>query len=178
MCIHNKYTHQESITMAQVAQKTMKSWRLGRANIRPHLVTDNLWSYDRIELYVKQMKQDLSNLNIKIYEKNSYCSELNGSWNVVIGFLIREEDGELIRSENSEIIRSEKGKLIEYTYMVRRDHLLHKTYFGPFSVEGYGYCSQPKMEFTLKDTPQEFLIVEDYLKENFNATEISTFPAL
>jgi len=147
--------------MAQVAQNTMKYWRLGNAIIRPHLVIDNLWTYDLIELYVKQMKQDLSNLNINIYEKNSYCSELNGSWNVVIGFLIRREDGELI----------------EYTYMVRRDHLLCKTYFCPFYVEGHGYCSLPKMEFTLKDTPQEFLIVEDYFKTNFNATEISTFPA-
>jgi len=161
MGFHNKYTHQESITMAQVAQNTMKYWRLGNAIIRPHLVIDNLWSYDLIDLYVKQMKQDLSNLNINIYEKNSYCSELNGSWNVVIGFLIRREDGELI----------------EYTYMVRRDHLLCKTYFCPFYVEGHGYCSLPKMEFTLKDTPQEFLIVEDYFKTNFNATEISTFPA-
>lgn len=161
MGFHNKYTHQESITMAQVAQNTMKYWRLGKAIIRPHLVIDNLWSYDLIDLYVKQMKQDLSNLNINIYEKNSYCSELNGSWNVVIGFLIRSEDGELI----------------EYTYMVRRDHLLCKTYFCPFYVEGHGYCSLPKMEFTLKDTPQEFLIVEDYFKTNFNATEISTFPA-
>ena len=148
--------------MAQVAQNTMKYWRLGKAIIRPHLVIDNLWSYDLIDLYVKQMKQDLSNLNINIYEKNSYCYELNGSWNVVIGFLIRREDGELI----------------EYTYMVRRDHLLCKTYFCPFYVEGHGYCSLPKMEFTLKDTPQEFLIVEDYFKTNFNATEISTFPSL
>ena len=148
--------------MAQVAQNTMKYWKRGKVIIRPHLVIDNLWTYDLIELYVKQMKHDLSNLNINIYEKNSYCSELNGYWNVVIGFLIRREDGELI----------------EYTYMVRRDHLLCKTYFCPFYVEGHGYCSLPKMEFTLKDTPQEFLIVEDYFKTNFNATEISTFPSL
>ena len=151
--------------MAQVAQNTMKYWRLGKAIIRPHLVIDNLWSYDLIDLYVKQMKQDLSNLNINIYEKNSYCYELNGSWNVVIGFLIRPQ-------------RTDNDELIEYTYMVRRDHLLCKTYFCPFHVEGHGYCSLPKMEFTLKDTPQEFLIVEDYFKTNFNATEISTFPAL
>jgi hypothetical protein len=162
MCFHNKYTHQESITMAQVAQNTMKYWKRGKAIIRPHLEIGDLWSYDQIKQKVDTMKQEIGIQNINIYEKNSYCYELNGSWNVVFGFLIRRED----------------GTLIEYTYMVRRDHLLHKTYFCPFYVEGHGYCRIPKMEFTLKDTPQEFKIVEDYFKEKYNATEISTFPAL
>ena len=147
--------------MAQVAQNTMKYWKRGQVIIRPHLEIGDLWSYDQIKQKVDTMKQEIGIQNINIYEKNSYCYELNGSWNVVFGFLIRRED----------------GTLIEYTYMVRRDHLLNKTYFCPFYVEGHGYCSLPKMEFTLKDTPQEFKIVEDYFKEKYNATEISTFPA-
>ena len=147
--------------MAQVAQNTMKYWKRGQVIIRPHLEIGDLWSYDQIKQKVDTMKQEIGIQNINIYEKNSYCYELNGSWNVVFGFVLCRED----------------GTLIEYTYMVRRDHLLNKTYFCPFYVEGHGYCSLPKMEFTLEDTPQEFKIVEDYFKEKYNATEISTFPA-
>lgn len=58
-------------------------WNLGRVSIFPHIEFKKLYIQD----ITKKNKNDFEDkFQVLIYPKNTYCCEMNGYWNVVIGF--------------------------------------------------------------------------------------------
>tara|TARA_B100000767_G_scaffold60235_2_gene55993 strand:- start:72 stop:554 length:483 start_codon:yes stop_codon:yes gene_type:complete len=142
------FTNNESIGKVETTEIPAKSerdstipfWKLGRVIIYPHIEFSSLWTYDQILAAVKDLQLNCVALGIKIYEKNSYCSEVNGRWNVVFS------------------VRDFKG---DYTYMIRRDHTLKKTFACPFYNEQYGYIGDTCLNKTR--FPVGLDILERYL---------------
>lgn len=127
-------------------------WRLGRVVIYPHIEFPFLWTYDQILAAVTDLQCNCVGLQIKIYEQNSYCSELNGQWNVV--FSVRDFK-------------------TNYTYMIRRDHTLKKTFACPFYNEQYGYIGDACLNKTR--CPVGLGILERYLLDTYGGRLIDRF---
>ena len=94
--------------------KTIPVWRIGPVNIFPHLSWDGCLDNQELVETAQKIKSELSDLNVKIHEQSTYCSEVNGPWNVVIS-----------------ISSKENGTTIKYIYMIRRDSELSKTFGCP-----------------------------------------------
>ena len=123
-----------------ISNNTMKVWNKGRVSIFPHLEFDHLYTYDDICKLVLNIKIEFFGDNMRIYELNSYCNEVNGRWNVCFSLNING---------------------IEYTYMIRRDSLLKKTYGCPFTNMEYGYIGHNILD--LETMPKKFIELEKYL---------------
>ena len=99
--------------------KTISVWNISnRVKVYPHLEWNGIMTYEEMLEVAKKLKTALPNYNIKIWERSSYCSEINGTWNVVISII--HDD-------------------ITYTYMIRRDKELGKTFGCPFHNVDYAY---------------------------------------
>ena len=127
-------------------------WRRGRVVIRPHIEFPFLWTYDQILATITDIQLNCDGLLIKIYETNSYCSEVNGRWNVVFSVV----------SNNT-----------NYTYMIRRDHTLKKTFACPFFNDKYGEIGD--ICFNMENSPTEFIILERYLLNKYGGKLIDRF---
>ena len=141
-----------------ISSNTIKVWNLGKVRIYPHLEIDELWDYAKIQTEFSEMQQKLTQLSFINYGCNNYCSEINGRWNIPFGVIIYTDEG-----------------VIHYTYMIRRDHQLKKTFCCPFYHEDYGYNRIPNKMFDRKSCPNEFEIIEKYLMEKFNGNIIDSF---
>lgn len=146
------------MSISENTRNTMEVWRRGKVLIHPHLEIDELWDYDKIQAEVYEMQQVLTKLSFITYGYNNYCSEINGRWNIPFGVIIYTAKGE-----------------IHYTYMIRRDHQLGKTFCCPFYHEDYGYNRISNQMFTRDSCPDEFGIIEKYLIEKFNGKIIDSF---
>jgi len=131
---------------------TMPVWRRGRVVIYPHIEFSFLWTYDQILAAVTDLQFNCNGLRIQIYEKNTYCNEVNGRWNVVFTMVSNKTN---------------------YTYMIRRDHELKKTFACPFINEQYGelgdFC------FNRDNCPTEFNVLEKYIIDKYGGRLIDRF---
>jgi hypothetical protein len=136
-----------------------KIWNIGRVSIYPHLEFPELYTLEQLQHIAKELAQALSRdgLKICVFPESSYCCEVNGTWNVVIGF--RKPDDDYL-----------------YTYMIRRDTKIGKSYGCPFENSDYIWDSTKHDAFLSKYCPKEFGLVDTYLKEKLGGTEITTFP--
>lgn len=127
-------------------------WVRGRVVIYPHIEFPFVWSYDQLLAAVMDIQLNCDGLRIQIYEKNSYCSEVNGGWNVVFAVL----------SNNT-----------NYTYMIRRDHDLKKTFACPFYNVEYGTIGD--ICFNKSNCSIDFGILEQYLLGKYGGKHIERF---
>tara|TARA_B100000787_G_C16191445_1_gene297775 strand:+ start:1090 stop:1743 length:654 start_codon:yes stop_codon:yes gene_type:complete len=143
--------------------RTIPFWRpgLGKVIIYPHLEINEVWTYDRMRDEVLKMKETLTELSFITYMQSSYCSEINGRWNVAFSLEVLDGDTTFHR-----------------TYMIRYDHHLKKVYCCPFYHEDYGYLgNNPHRMLGRTECPKEFEILEKYMMEHWGGTPIDTFPA-
>ena len=133
---------------------TIPFWRpkQGRVIIYPHIEIPVVWSYDQLLASVTDIQLNCDGIFIKIYEKNSYCSEVNGHWNVAFSITSNKTD---------------------YTYMIRRDHELKKTFACPFYNVEYG--STGDACFDKDNCPVEFDILERYILDKYGGKIINRF---
>ena len=63
---------------------SIKHWPIkGGITIYPHVVTNKYSTHDEMRSYIMQIAKMHPELNITMYEESTFCSELNGQWNVV-----------------------------------------------------------------------------------------------
>ena len=120
----------------------------------PHLIFDTLYSYDELMSIVIDIKLQLFPENMEIFEKNNYCYELNGEWNVCFG--IKDSDGNV------------------YTYMIMRDLKLNKSYACPFVNLEYGSYLNHTI-FNDETHPDQFIKLEQFLITNYYGIVIHNF---
>ena len=129
---------------------TIQVWKHGNVYIYPHLEFSHLYSYEEIKQIVLNIKKYLFS-ELIIYDESSYTYDLNGRWNICFSI--------------------NKNK-IDYTYLIRRDHLTKKTYACPFNIYEYGNTNMIN-----KNTCRtEFDILEHFLVSNYNGKHITEFP--
>ena len=122
-------------------------WRLNqRSTVYPHLELDQRpYSQKEMRNICDKLKEELTNLNIVIYEESTYCNELNGQWNVCFA-----------------VSDLEKG--ISYTYLIRRCQDFKKTFGCPFINTDYIYGLN--ITGLMKETNNKFFdIIEKKLIE-------------
>ena len=97
-------------------------WNLSqRAIVHPHLeLVQRPYNYKEMYDLCLKLKGELPDFDIKIYDQSTYCSELNGSWNVC--FAIGDPETKMA-----------------YTYIIRRCIDFNKTFGCPFVNTGYIY---------------------------------------
>lgn len=135
---------------------SMSCWKIGDVIIKPHIKFNKLYTYYEIWSMISLMKDKLSDkIFISIFDKNSYCSEVNGLWNVVFSVVFNNTN---------------------YTYMIRRDTLLNKTYGCPFVNSQYAYDSTPHQSLDSINCIAIFKYIEDYLVGNYDGKFIQYFP--
>lgn len=129
----------------------------GGVTIFPHLQFDTLFTYSELEDIVKDISKNLF-INIKIYEKNSYTYELNGSWNVI--FVIQKHG-------------------YNYPYMIRRDKDCKKSYGCPLiKLEYYSIGERDIRNLNgVSHTSNEFVTLENYLIALYACKKVDTFPS-
>ena len=122
-------------------------WNLSQqAIVHPHLeLVQRPYNYKEMYDLCLKLKGELSKFDIKIYEKSTYCHELNGSWNVC--FAIGDPETKMA-----------------YTYIIRRCTDFNKTFGCPFVNTAYIY--DLKIDGLLKQNNRKlFDIVESKLIE-------------
>lgn len=143
--------------------KKIDSYSLSnRASFFPHLELDNKTSTQEEMRYIcNKLKEQLSDLTIIIYNKNTYCSELNGDWNVC--FSVKENKIE------------DKYETYMYTYIIRSCDNLKKTFGCPFI--NYHYIYNLKTTALMESTNSElFNVIENKLMEFYpNAKKVDYF---
>ena len=122
--------------------------------IYPHLEFERLYSYSQLMEIANDIKQTLFQDSMEIYEKNAYCFELNGNWNVCFG--VKDING------------------ITYTYMLRRDYRLNKSYACPFVNTEYRNDLQHTV-FNKETYLKKFTRLEDFLKTKYSGNHIHYF---
>ena len=125
-------------------------WNLSRrASVYPHLeLGQKPYSQEEMRSLCNKLKSDLKDLNIEIYSQSSYCSEINGSWNVC--FSVSQ--------------KNDREEIIKYTYIIRRCVYFKKTFGCPFMNTDYIY--DLKTTALLKSTNCDlFNIIEKKLIE-------------
>ena len=139
--------------------KTIPYWKLSnRVIVYPHLEFDELYSYEELINIVNDMKSFYEeSINMVVFEKNTYCSEVNGLWNVCFGVV------------------DDEGRT--FMYMLRRDMDLGKSYACPFQNTDYVYdIKHSILDGKINRCPEEFALIEKYLTEKLSAKRISAFP--
>jgi len=139
--------------------KSIKQWRLSqRCTVFPHLEFDKLYTLKELKEIAETLKKDLvSKMTIQIFDESTYCKEVNGEWNVMIGVGFKGAKANL------------------YTYMFRRDEEFGKSYGCPFQNSAYIYDIK-HARFSQETAKEEFLIVEKYLIEKLGGEKINSFP--
>ena len=125
-------------------------WNLSRrASVYPHLELDQKpYSQEEMRSLCNKLKSELPNLDIHIYPQSSYCSEINGPWNVCFS----------VSQKNN------REEIIKYTYIIRRCVDFKKTFGCPFMNTDYIY--DLKTTGLLKSTNSDlFNIIEKKLIE-------------
>ena len=135
--------------MSKVTDPTLRVWNLSRcATVYPHLEWPQYYNQTEMRELVTKLKTELSELTITIYDKSSYCNELNGDWNVCFG-VTKTDD---------------RGRVVVYTYIIRSDSSFGKTYGCPFMNTEYIYSLLHTG--LMKETDNElFKIIENKLME-------------
>ena len=111
--------------------------------------------------------------DITIYGANSYCSETNGTWNVVMSWQSHKKGRTSVYSHLS----TDKPVTWIYTYMIMRDENTNKTYAGPLQNSEYIYDSYfPIARFCKKICFEQFYILDNFMKVNEKAKIIGLFP--
>ena len=136
-------------------KKVIDFWQIsGNVNIYPHLVFEKKFSYVELLSIVKDIQTHLFKDKMDIFKDNDYCCEVNGQWNVCFG--IKDHNGNT------------------YTYMIRRDYKLNKSYACPFYNNQYGYDLNHYI-FDRKTMPIQFEKLETFLKNEYSGREIKCF---
>jgi len=140
-------------------------WNLGRVSIFPHIEFKKLYTFEEIQDITKKIQNDFEDkFQVLIYPKNTYCCEMNGYWNVIIGF-------------KKTIKKGNKKDSYIYTYVIRRDSELGKSYGCPILNKEYIFDRIIRENsFDNRNCPEEFKIFEDYLKKEYSGKEINSFP--
>ena len=137
----------------------MYIWNIGSIKIYPHIQIDKLYTYGELLSMIVMLKESFSGLDIIIYNKNEYCYEINGSWNIAFAIIKRNDD----------------GGVVYYHYMIRRDKLLNKTFCCPFYNPEYLYLKPKHNILNKENCPDEFEMVEHYFMSNYNGIIIDRF---
>ena len=139
--------------------KSIPYWKLSqRCTVFPHLEFGKLYTFEELKEIAETLKKDLEDkITIQIFNESSYCQEVNGKWNVIIGVSIKGARANL------------------YTYMLRRDDGFGKSYGSPFQNASYIYDIK-HARFSKETAKEEFLIVEKYLMEKLGGEKINSFP--
>jgi hypothetical protein len=164
------------------SQNTMTIWRKGRVAIYPHLEFGMMYTYEELCKIARNIKTELFGDIMTIYQKNSYCYEVNGSWNICFSINILEPRGPRQNNNISKRMLKlkrrrfmKKGNKLKrgkrpsrkdtngrnYTYMIRRDNGTGKSYGCPF--ENYDYGDILHYSFNDNILPNELKKLEDYL---------------
>ena len=149
-----------TLTMVKRAFKGGKIpyWKLSyTTKVFPHLeLAQRYYTQKEMRELCIKLKTELPELNILIYDENTYCCELNGAWNVC--FAVGDPD---------------KG--LAYTYIIRSCNDFNKTYGCPFI--NYEYIQDLKITALHKSTNSKmFNIVESKLMEIMpNAKKVNYF---
>ena len=138
--------------------KELKIWNKGSVLIFPSLKWSEKYSYEQLKGFVEKLKEKLPDMNIVIYDQNSYCSEVNGYWNVSFG------------------VQTTGVNAITYMYMIRRDNDEDKNIGGsygcPFMNTEYIY----DLRHTSLSTKPEYLKkVESKLEEIIGKAQRITY---
>ena len=136
----------------------MYVWNIGRVKIFPHIQIDKLYTYDELLSIIMTMKETMSGLDIIIYNKNEYCNEINGSWNIAFA-IVKNIDNDVVR----------------FHYMIRRDNLLNKTYCCPFLNTEYWDVTPRHDILNKEECPDDFEMIEHYFIKNYNGIIIKKF---
>jgi hypothetical protein len=136
----------------------MYVWNKGKVKIYPHIQIDKLYTYEELYSIIVMMKESLSGLDIIIYNKNEYCYEVNGSWNIIFA-----------------IVKNINNKVVHYHYMIRRDSQLNKTYCCPFHNTDYWDVTPQHDILNKEECPDEFEMIEHYFINNYNGIIIDRF---
>lgn len=140
---------------------TLNVWRIDSVSIYPHLEFGILYTYEELKKIALDIKKELFGEFMTIYETNSYCSEVNGFWNVCFSININPT------GQNS------SGK--NFTYMLRRDIGCGKSYGCPFRHADYGDIMH--YSFGHSECSQELKKLEQYLMRTLNQPKkIDCFP--
>ena len=159
----------------------MAVWKKGRVLIYPHLEFGMMYTYEELCKIAMDIKIELFGDRMIIYQKNTYCNEVNGSWNVSFSINIVESRGPRHNNISKRIRKlkrrrnMKKGKKqtrgkraarkdttgITYTYMIRRDNGTGKSYGCPF--ENFEYGDIRHYKFGDNECPKELKKLEDYL---------------
>jgi hypothetical protein len=113
---------------------------------------------------------------IPIIYKSSFCSELNGPWNVVMSW-------EGYRNERDLVYSQESGKLVlpqkkwTYTYIIMRDIDTGRTYCGPLQNAEYIYDTySPIARFSETTYKEQWSVLDNFMKTRQDAKMINRFP--
>ncbi len=142
--------------------KKLYKFNIGRIAIIPDKEWDTLHSYEEMEqqlLNIKQYFDAKSKFKLVIYEKNTYCNEVNGGWNIVMSVTLENKH--------------------TYMYMYRRDIEIKKMYACPLDppidyTQGLKHITwTPKNE----DCKSSYDLLQDAM-EHFlgKSTKIDHFP--
>ena len=129
----------------------------GGVSLYPHLQFDTLFTYKEMVDIAKDISKNLF-INIKIYDKNSYTNELNGSWNVI--FVIQKHG-------------------LDFPYMIRRDIDCRKSYGCPLIKQEYYSLGERDIRNLngVTHSSTEFVKLEEYLIALYGCKQISSFPS-
>ena len=121
-----------------------------RTQVYPHLeIAQQPHTQSEMRVLVEKLVDELPELNIIIYEKSTYCKELNGEWNVCFAV-----QGSPVGKPN---------RVISYTYIIRSCDDLKKTYGCPFVNSEYYSLNTTGLMKTLNEPL--FNIIESKLME-------------
>lgn len=131
--------------MSSNTKNTIEYWRPGNGDVivYPHIEFDSLFTHNEIGDIIFNIQNELFGDNMIIYGDNDYCYEVNGKWNICFS----------VNCDN-----------ISYTYLIRRDKQLNKSYACPF-VRTRGECVRALNKI---NSPKLFKKLEDYLLFVFN----------
>lgn len=139
--------------MSQRTYKQIPEWKKGPVTIYPSLKWATTYSFEQITQFANQLAEKIQlpeNVSINVFPVSSYCSEVNGKWNVSFG-----------------IVEQTEKRTITYMYMIRRDtdsdSDISGTYGCPFF--NWNYCYQKHPHTSLSQKTEFLTLVETTLKE-------------
>lgn len=111
--------------------------------------------------------------SVTIHSNNSYCSELNGNWNVVISLRgERKDTGQLFGPPPPKGAK----KMYTYTYIICHG-VDNRTYCGPLQNADYIYDIN-HVRFCRELYPEKFDILDKFMKTHSQTKVIKMYPIL
>lgn len=139
----------------------------------PHSMIKGLLTIEQMYEFANEIKVHFNEkgISVTIYDDNSYCSELNGTWNVVLSWRgEREDKGSLFSNTPAKSVK----KMYTYTYII-----IHgtdgNTYTGPLQNAEYIYDLK-HVRFCEELYPEQFDILDQFLKQHEKTKMIELFP--